>query len=206
MPFRHSCFISYARDTGILVTTFMDQLKILLDGYLAPYLGEVKVFIDKEGLEYADRHEVALARAICHSVCMIVVFTPTYGRRNFCLREYKMMEELESARLRLAGLAGTGHGLIIPVILRGQKEQLPDRIASHINYCDFSKFTTADVDISRDPEYVKEIDKIARYIYNLWLVLMNVPEDVCGDCGERSLPASDAVENWPLPPVSFPWR
>jgi hypothetical protein len=57
---------------------------------------------------------------------MIVVFTPTYFSESnpHCAREFRAMEQIETKRMSHLGAKRDGHGLIIPVVLRGA-DQLP---------------------------------------------------------------------------------
>jgi len=189
MPFKHPCFISYAHGNYSLIKGFMDQLVNVLNDYLDPYFKE-RLYLDKEELQVGERFERKLAEAICRSVCMIVVYSPKYDTRNFCLREYRAMEILEQRRLHLLGDRAQGRGLIIPIVLRGN---LPDKIKQNIHYYDFSSFTTATRDIRKNSKYVKAIDEIAEYIYSLKEDLEGLEIDVCGDCESFTLPPADSV-------------
>jgi hypothetical protein len=189
MPFKHPCFISYVRGDYGLVKVFMDQLVNGLNDYLEPYFKE-PLYLDTKELKGGERFERKLAEAICRSVCMIVVYSPKYDTRNFCLREYRAMEILEERRLHLLGDRAQGRGLIIPIVLRGN---LPDKIKQNIQYHDFSSFTTATRDIRKNSKYVEVIDGIAAYIYNLKVDLEELAIDVCGNCKSFTLPPADSV-------------
>lgn len=204
MPFKYPCFISYARGQGLLVNSFLKQLKDLLNAYLDLYFEE-QLYEDGQ-LTPGDRHVEELADAICHSVCMVVVYSPRYGSSEYCVREYRAMEILEEKRLALLGDNARGRGMIIPIILRGQKEDIPERIRNHIHYCDFSKFTTADSDIIRDRAYIAEIEKIVGYIFRLRQDLERLGEDVCCECPEFMLPAEvDLWSDKPPRPAPLPF-
>ena len=59
---------------------------------------------------------------LCKSACMILIYTPLYfdTEHIYCARELKAMQESGStAPLRLIG--DKGKGLIIPIVLRGEK-------------------------------------------------------------------------------------
>lgn len=108
MPFQYACFISYRHGQRKLAERIINDLYETLSGELE-LLRDEQVFLDRERLRGGYFYNEALAEALCHSACMIVVFTPTYFSRNhtYCAREYKAMEELEKKRLRL--LSGSVH-------------------------------------------------------------------------------------------------
>ena len=141
MAFKHACFISYCHGQHDLIKGFIDQLKSALKAELETLLDE-DVYIDEERLKPGYKHEESLTRAICESVCMIVVYSPRYERHEYCMREYEAMVKLEEGRRKLLGPAGRGRGFIIPVILRGG-DDVPPRIREHLHYADFSRFTLA---------------------------------------------------------------
>jgi hypothetical protein len=204
MSFKQACFISYCHGQGELVKTFMDQLTRALEAYLEPYFDDC-VYIDEARLQPGYRYNEALAKAICESVCMIVVLMPKYGRHSYCVREYKAMEDLERARLKF--LADRSKGLIIPIILRGRLEDLPQGVRENIHFCDFSKFTTASPDISKNPEYVKKLDELARYIYDIFGEFEKTGTDPCATCSGFQLPAPNSVQLWQATPQAiFPLR
>jgi TIR domain len=196
MPFKHPCFISYVHGEHELVRGFLDQFNKTLKAYLEPYF-DLKPFIDNERLVTGERFNKKLAEAICHSVCMIVVYVPKYENHPFCLREYTAMEILEEERLKLMGeQIAQGAGLIIPIILRGRKEDLPKKIRDHIHFCDFSKFGTASRDISKNKAYVDKIDEIAQYIYDLYIKFKDMETDFCINCHSFTLPGEQEVKPW----------
>lgn len=91
MPFKYACFISYPHGQYELMKSFIEQLKKALNNYLEPLLDE-EVYIDVDRLEPGYHYNEALAKAICQSICMIVVYSPKYERHSYCLREYQAME------------------------------------------------------------------------------------------------------------------
>jgi hypothetical protein len=196
MKFRYSCFISYCHGRKDLTKAFIDQLKNSLEDYLELYLDE-EVYIDEARLLPGYHYDEALAKAICQSICMIVVYTPRYERHSYCLREYAAMERIERSRRELLGnRANTEVGMIIPVIFRGAKEDLPDRLQKDIHYCDFSKFTTASPNINKNPEYVEQIEKIARVIHEHHMMFENLNEESTDLCNSFALPSEEDVEPW----------
>jgi hypothetical protein len=210
MPFHHPCFISYVHGEHELIKGFLTQLKKALDSYLEPYF-EKGPYIDDEGLSPGNRFNDKLAEAICRSVCMIVVYVPKYDQHTYCLREYRAMEILEEKRLGLLGAqAVRGCGLIIPIILRGRKDDLPEKIRDHIHFCDFSKFSTASPDISSNPEYVGKIDDIAYYIFEQYKKFEAAGIDICTDCHTFQMPDEQQIKPWrektTRPPIPFVLR
>lgn len=192
MPFKHACFISYAHGKHDLVKSFINQLVKALNAYLDCYFDDC-VYIDIERLKPGDLLEKELPRAICGSACMIVVYFPRYDQHTFCLREYYWMEILEKQRWKLLGKED-GQGMIIPIILRGKKEDLPAQISNHRLFCDFSKFTTATEDITKNPEYVSKINEIAEYIHTLGQTFDEV--DPSSVCSSFAFPGEKDVKPW----------
>lgn len=198
MAFKYACFISYCHGQHELIKGFIDQLRGALKGELETLLDE-EVFIDEERLKPGYEYNEALARAICESVCMIVVYSPRYIRHAYCIREYEAMKRLEDRRRALLGPAAHGRGFIIPIIFRGDAEILA-RVKAHNHYSDFSRFTLATPDISRNPEYVEEIRKIADVIYEQYLLFRNSGADPCAACLDFRLPPAGDVVGWQPPP------
>lgn len=196
MPFKYACFISYCHGQYDLTRGFIDQLKLALKAELEPLLDE-EVYIDEERLKPGYRYNEKLALAICQSVCMIVVYSPRYERHVYCGREFTAMELLEHARRQLLGGSPTkaAQGLIIPVIFRGEAD-LPVRITQDRHYADFSQFTLAGADISRNPQYVAEIRKIAQVIYEHYQTFAAAGADVCSTCDTFALPPEGALPPW----------
>jgi hypothetical protein len=209
MPFTHPCFISYVHGEHALVKGFVNQLKAALEAYLEPYFDEGP-YIDEKGLRPGNLFNDVLADAICRSACMIVVYVPKYDKHAYCLREYTAMEILEEKRLKVLGHEGRGVGLIIPIILRGRQDDLPVKIRDHIHFCDFSKFSTADADISKNPEYVSKINDIALYIFDLYKKFEDAGMDMCIDCQTFQMPDEQQIKPWrekpKAPPAPFVLR
>ena len=199
MSFKYSCFISYCRSGNKFMNTFIQQLTETLEDYLDPYLNE-KVYIDTQ-LEPGCRYPEELARAICRSICMIVVYTPKYTdaeNHPYCLREYRAMELIEKKRKQLLEDKTKNTGIIIPIIFRGEKEDLPCDIGDYIHYCDFSQFTTASPHIEQNPEYIDEIQKIVKIVYGKYKLYKQNGIDPCCDCESFSLPSEEEVKPWKI--------
>src|SRR3954453_21387128 len=93
-PFRYSCFISYSYGEE-LMERFVLELKNLLESYQGFYLKGKGVFLDRDRMRGGSLIDQSLARALCESICMVVVYTPAYEEQYFCLQEYAAMEALE---------------------------------------------------------------------------------------------------------------
>lgn len=208
MPFKYSCFISHCSSESSFMKTFIKQLKECLEDYLDLYLNE-KVYIDESRLQPGCHYNEALASSICHSVCMIVIYTPKYKKHPYCLREYRAMECIEKKRIELLGENVKNldnMGMIIPIILRGE---IPPKIKDNVHYCDFSKYTTASPQIKKDPECVAKIEKIVNTIREHYEIFDELGLDPC-ECESFSLPLEDDIKTWEKksdrPSVPFPGR
>ena len=194
MPFKYACFISYCHGQYDLTKAFIDQLKRALKSELEPLLDE-EVYIDEDRLKPGYLYNEALARAICQSVCMVVVYSPRYERHSYCGREFAGMELLEQARRKLLGSGAGARGFIVPVIFRGEAD-LPPRITEGRHYADLSQFSLAGTDISRHPQYVVEIRKMAQLIYENYRAFGAAGADACTVCDTFALPPEGALPPW----------
>lgn len=197
MPFKYSCFISYRHGQKELVENFVRDLEQSLSNEVVP-LTDMEVFVDWQRLQGGDFFNENLAKALCESVCLIVVFTPTYfsDTHSYCAREYKGMEMLESQRLDLLGTsADKEHGLIIPIVLRSE-ENLPSEVKNRRQYHDFTKFQLGQRSLAKSKQYASKIESIAQYIHRRYQALSALPDDPCMDCEAFSLPTEDEIKTW----------
>ncbi len=197
MPFKYACFISYRNGQRQLMERIITDLSTALANELEAWL-DLEVYVDRERLQGGVLYNEALAQALCESVCMIVIFTPTYFSKthSYCAREYKAMEKLETARLHALGQqTDPKHGLIIPIVFRGA-EALPDDIKERRHYYKFDDFLLSDVEISKHPAYAPKIREIARTIYDHHQRLSTLPTDLCQHCRQFTLPSEADILPW----------
>lgn len=193
MGFKYPCFISYCHGQRDLIRGFISEFKENLDSSLEAYFDE-GVYFDMERLNPGFKYNIALAKAICQSLCMVVIYIPKYEHHEYCRKEFAAMEILENRRFALiAEQRINEYGMIIPVILRGEKEYLPERITRNIHYADFSRYTTASDKIKDDEDSIKEIGRIAKYVYKLYKSIEPYSENIFIDCEQFGLP-----ENIPI--------
>jgi hypothetical protein len=197
MPFQYSCFMSYRRDLGEMGETFLDELCRAIDNEAKSYFEGEKIFRDSEELAGGDFFDERIASALCCSLCMIVVYVPKYFSPNntYCAREYMAMERVEAMRFAALANRRRTHGFIIPIVLRGP-EHLPKSIRQRRHYYDFSKFSLADPQISRHPEFANAIKELAEHIYSLYRQFGSVKPDLCGGCDSFALPSEAECKQW----------
>jgi len=79
MAIRYACFLSYAQGHYDLMNKFTAQLTDAIRCYIEPYLDrETEMFIDKEQLGGGDDIDRRIARALCESAAMLLIYTPKY--------------------------------------------------------------------------------------------------------------------------------
>lgn len=181
---------------------FMKQLEEALNSSFGIYMGGKRVYTDKK-LQPGDDFEKKLAKAICRSVCFIVVYTPSYEESDFCLREFAAMENIEDRRMQLIGKKLTcDERLIIPIILRGEKKDLPPKISANIQYCDCSDISLSSFicDIYNHPSFIDKMEEIVKKISKHYKIFDIV--DVHSICEsfeipkEGIIPWRDRLFNW----------
>lgn len=123
--FRCSCFISYKHPPDYddplpgshFYLDFVRALNNLLRYYLGvslpPYFDEK--LREKPGVAFPPD----LACALCKSVCLVAVLTPEYLESEWCVAEWKAMEQLEKKRL-----GKDRKELIIPLLFQGSPVQM----------------------------------------------------------------------------------
>jgi TIR domain len=196
MAIRHACFISHCHGHGELMTRFIADLEEALTSSLDPYMKE-PVFIDRARLQPGYRFNPALATAICESLCMVAVLVPRYFESSYCLCELEAMKRIEDERFtRMGRAAPNDRGLIVPILLRGTRSELPESISGHIHYSDFHTFSPADRRIVRTRQFSTRIDDIARFIFDLRKSFVRVAATDAVDCTNAALPATHETARW----------
>lgn len=193
---KHSCFVSYAAGQHDLIKRFVAELTNALGSSLEPRIPRgLTVFWDQSEIVAGVRFEEELARAICRSLCMILVYTPNYERSLYCQREFAAMQKLQRHRFREMMWPTPELGMIIPVILRGRRDDLPAVIRNHIHCLDFTRYTTANQPIWRNHEFMRHIERIAEYIDGLYRTFERTGFDRHLDCAGFKLPV-DIKDLW----------
>jgi hypothetical protein len=192
MGIRYGCFFSYAHGRHELMQRFKATLADALRCYLEPYFdNEDELFVDVEQLGGGDDLDHKIARAMCESVCMILIYTPKYEAHAYTRREYTAMRQLELERGKWYALPSH---LIIPVIMTQHPDQLPPQITESSFYVDFSRFTMATADLKSNPEFLPDIDKMVRRIVTHY------------QCLKKYIPPGHDCNQFELHDVPPAWR
>jgi len=186
MPFQHACFISYRHGQQQLMKRFVEDFYEALSSELEPLIDPLRVYRDVLRLQGGDFYNQALARSLCESVCMIMIFTPTYfsSDHTYCTREFAAMRRIEESRLQ----PNAEHGLVIPVVLRGF-DQLPEEVKFRRQVYKFDQFLMSDEKLARNRKFNLEIRKMAEYIAARCREL----DRLAIDCGDFAMPGDDEV-------------
>ncbi|NHZ92400.1 TIR domain-containing protein [Massilia sp. CCM 8733] len=200
MAIRYGCFFSYAHGRYELMNRFKASLSDAIRCYLEPYFdNEDELFIDTEQLGGGDDLDRRIARALCESVTMILIYTPKYEAHGYTRREFAAMQAIEAERSQWYAMPSH---LIIPVIMTMHPARLPPQIAASSFYVDFSHFTMATGDLKSHPDFLPDIKKIVeRIVIHYQYQKKYTPAG--HDCNQFVLP--DVPPQWrDLPDLSFP--
>jgi hypothetical protein len=194
MPFKHSCFISYRHTKEYKGRRYTERIVEDLKAELELRVKE-EVYRDVERLRGAEFYNEALASALCQSVCMVVLYWPTYFdlEHLFCAREFRAMEELERRRLALVPAAEQLNGLILILALRGF-DQIPAEIKGRRLCKNFEDFTLKP-NMRRDPAFQAAVLEIGRYIADRCGVFQDAGVPATG-CDSFRLPSEEQVRPW----------
>ena len=192
MAIRYGCFFSYAHGRYALMNRFKRALSDAIRCYLEPYFdNENELFIDTEQLGGGDDIDRRIARAMCESVAMIMIYTPKYESHAYTRREFAAMQLLEAERSQWYELPSR---LIIPVIMTRHPDHLPAQVAGSSMYVDFSHFTMATGELMANPEFLPDIKKIVDRIAMHY------------EYQKKHMPASHNCNQFVLPDVPPAWR
>jgi hypothetical protein len=206
--FKYSCFISCPNPdpNGNVIAPWVKILREDLLGEIADQLQNKKIFW-RESIQ----SEKFIANALCESVCMIMLYLPTYFEHSNspCDREFKGMETLEKQRLQLINdPLCKKNSLIIPILLRGKDEDSHlQKLSGHRTIYNFKKYAHL-TEMSRkerkkQAHYQNDIGEIATHIVTQCLWLEKCLEDPCGNCAEFSLPPSEQEGVEYIPPFVY---
>ncbi|MBD3308822.1 TIR domain-containing protein [candidate division KSB3 bacterium] len=200
MPFEYACFISYpgSNRPGMQMQKFMEAFKDALEDKIDPYL-DILCYMDTERLQGGDLYRPALAQALCKSLCMVVMFTPKYFRKDhlFCTREYMAMEQLETERFTRLQRQREDKGIIIPIMYRGA-DFFPEAI-KNTRHCYTDAFASPHLKpatITDNEDCVTVLEKIAQRTHALYDLFTNSNVDLCQDCHNFRLPTDQEVDAW----------
>jgi hypothetical protein len=194
MSFKCACFISYPHNAGKSVDRFVGRLKEELQDRLAQFVTD-PIVTDHDFPTGVNFHS-AIARTICESACLLVVYMPVYQRKAFCIQEYTAMERLEADRYKALQQNLSGQfGMILPLVYAGEEHKIPTWISQHINYKNISELTLADPEAVFDQEdFQKWMVQIANMVDSLYDAFQASPTNPCLTCGTYVLPdAADAA-------------
>jgi hypothetical protein len=196
MAFRYSCFISYRHTTEykgrVYTQRIVEDLKAELELRVAH-----EVYRDTERLKGAEFYQESLATAICKSVCMVVLFWPTYfsEEHTFCAREFRAMEELERQRLLLLeDEAERQNGLIVIIALR-DFALIPQEIRERRLCKNFEPYTLKS-NMRRNPGFQQDVIDISKYISDRVRVFATVDTQRLPECEQFRLPAAGEILTW----------
>jgi hypothetical protein len=212
MPFEYACFVSYRHPDaqGDLAERFIDDLSGALQSELGAWMNE-RIYVDRNRMRVGTLFNPALANALCKSVCMLVVYTPHYfdAEHPYCAREYRAMEKLEEARLARLPQQERYGGLIIPIILRGEK-YLPSTIRDQRQYYSFERFSLYSRRIAYNPQLEPQLRKIAELIHSYKNMLSPWSDEFTCNCHSFIFPTEEEVMPWLQTTISsttgFPFR
>jgi hypothetical protein len=139
--YAHCFFVSYphAPEQNI-VTEFVTALSKSVSFLIRHDRPQVPVYVDVERRQPGFEWSFTLARALCLSRCMLLVYTDDYFQRKYCHAEWQAMLRLEQQRQIGA------RRLIIPIILQSLSDYngapaLPPELAS-LDCLDFRNLHT----------------------------------------------------------------
>ena len=163
MSLKYACFLSYRRIKSRAYKKIVEEVYEKLNDELNFILELDKPVYCPDRLWFEDDNSVEkrrdVAKALCESACMVLLYMPRYFNSKDCCLEYLTMEKLEEERVKLfESPFEQKQRLIVPLILRGSNN-LPDEIKINRECFYMDHVSTSVVDrstIIRLAEYISE--------------------------------------------------
>ena len=163
MSLKYACFLSYRRIKSRAYKKIVEEVYEQLKDELSFILELEKPVYCPDSLWLQGEDSVEepcdVAKALCESACMVLLYVPEYFKTKYCGQEYITMEKLEEERVKLfKSPFEQKQRLIIPLILRGSNN-LPDeiRINRECFYMDHVSTSVVDRNTTiRLAEYISE--------------------------------------------------
>jgi hypothetical protein len=151
---------------------------------------------DHATLQPGDDYNLELARSLCQSVVMVMLYWPTYFSldHSYCAREFKAMEKLEEERLKLLPEHQRSKKFIIILAIRGGKD-IPSEIRHNRHVVDLLQ-DTLDPNMLRRRSFISAMVKVAEAIQERQQLLSEYAKDTRNDCSDCRLPEVHEVEPW----------
>ena len=194
MAFPYCCFISYPHGQENVLVPFVEDFVKGLETEIYAQTRK-KVWIDYKFLKGGFRLDEEIGPDLCKSACMILIYTPLYfdTEHLYCARELKAMQELEAQRLCVIG--DKGKGLIIPIVLRGEK-RFPKALSKERLYYNFTDIEFNNPTETIRAKHAKEIREIAEYIIDRCEHLDEVENQIQHNCDEYRLPSTTSAQDF----------
>lgn len=188
----HACFISYRHParpgTGSLEEKLIQVTKRALEDHIEPYTHDHKVFFDEDRLKTGYQYNEVLAKAICQSACMVVLYWPSYQESDYCLKEMRTMLALEKFRRTIIGDQLHGYRLLVPIIFRKYRS-LPDELTADLQYLDCTRQSTStNFNFDDHPALTKKLDEIGEYVTTLCDKMKPVHDELFAKCSKYNFP------------------
>jgi hypothetical protein len=209
----YSCFISYRHPatSGGREEKLIQHVVSAIKDHIEVYTHQHVVYFDKHRLIPGYQYDETLATAICRSACMIIVYWPSYLESDYCRKEIRAMLAIEKARRDRLRSELRGCRLFVPVIIRGNFEDLPSEVREGCHCLDYrAQATRPDFNIGNDPQMSEQLFKVAEYIKSLCDKMISAEDTLFGNCDGYVFPsiAPGEPEEIPIqaPVQSFPGR
>jgi len=151
--FKYTCFISYRNGAKIddHLNTFAEEFAKTISGKVAGFLADSEVRDENQLNVFLDKHIFSnyrfeldtLSGGLCKSIVWVVLFSRNYFSGSlWCASELPGMAHLEPIRLKaVASDTNPDLGFVVPVLLAGKPEELPDFLRKRGNHLvDLRKF------------------------------------------------------------------
>jgi hypothetical protein len=204
VTFEYACFISYRHSDKEKTVKFIEQFVDALENSLDQRLQQ-GVYIDRDRLKAGYKFNIAIAGALRQSVCMVAILSPGYYDSDYCRREYAAMERIEAKRRADLGIPPAEKGLVIPLLVWGTEEEVPQAIRENLHYVSMPfGLTNLRSEIKYDPNLFPIVEKIGDLIceHHRSFADGNHCQSAVDCCAEIDLPALTEIATWQQPGAS----